>query len=56
MMTEEFARLDGERLSNPSSYSNKIVYDCLDQSPFYDNSMPYLDESDFIELPSDDLG
>jgi hypothetical protein len=56
MMSEEFARVDGERLSNTSSYSNKIVYDCLDPSPFYDNSNPYLDENDFIELPSDDLG
>lgn len=33
---------------------NKIVYDCLDPSPFYDQSDPYLEESDLIELPSDE--
>jgi hypothetical protein len=35
-MVEEYARLDGERLINPSSYTNKIVYDCIDVSPYYD--------------------
>jgi hypothetical protein len=53
-MTEEFARLDGERLANPSNYSNKIVYDCLDQSPYYDSSDPYLEENELIDLPSDE--
>ena len=54
-MSDEFARQDGERLINPSSYSNKIVYDCIDASPFYDNSSePYIDDSDFIEVPSDE--
>jgi hypothetical protein len=54
MLTEEFARMDGERLSNPSSYSNKIVYDCLDLSPYYDSADPYLDENELIDLPPDD--
>ncbi len=55
-MTEKFARLDGERLANPSSYSNKIVYDCLDTSPFYDATDPYLEEAELLELPMDDMG
>ena len=54
IMSEEFARQDGERLANPNSYSNKIVYDCLDSSPFYDAQDPYYDENDLIELPPDD--
>lgn len=34
---------------------NKIVYDCIDPSPYYDNSTePYIDENDLIELPQDD--
>ena len=34
---------------------NKIIYDCLDQSPYYDNSSsePYIDESEAIDLPGD---
>jgi hypothetical protein len=54
-MVEDFSRQDGERLINPSSYSNKIVYDCIDVSPFYDNQQdPYFDESEAIELINDD--
>jgi hypothetical protein len=33
---------------------NKIVYDCMDSSPFYDSTDPYLDEADVIELPNDE--
>jgi hypothetical protein len=36
ILTEEFARQDGEKLSNPSGFANKIVYDCIDVSPYYD--------------------
>jgi hypothetical protein len=37
-----------------SNGMNKIVYDCMDPSPFYDASDPFLEETDVIELPSDD--
>lgn len=41
---------------NPTSFTNKIVYDCIDVSPFYDaQTNPYFDESEAIEFPSDDL-
>lgn len=54
-LTEEFARLDGERLTNPSGFTNKIVYDCIDISPYYDSvSDPFLEESESIDLPPDD--
>jgi len=34
---------------------NKIVYDCLDPSPYYDSpDNPYFDENDLVELPQDD--
>lgn len=34
---------------------NKIVYDCLDPSPYYaDAGEPYLDDNDLVELPSED--
>ena len=52
-MAEEYARQDGERLVNPQNYMNKIVYDCVDPSPFYEGE-PYLDDADLIELPSED--
>jgi hypothetical protein len=42
-------------LINPSSFTNRIVYDCIDTSPFYDNATnPYFEESDLIELSNDD--
>jgi hypothetical protein len=42
-------------MMNQSS-SNKIVYDCIDISPFYsDPQDPYIEDIDLIELPSDDL-
>ena len=53
-MAEDFARQDSEKLMNGSNGMNKIVYDCMDPSPFYDSSDPYLEESDLIELPSDE--
>ena len=32
---------------------NKIVYDCIDASPFYEGEA-YIDENELIELPSED--
>ena len=55
-LSEEYAKIDSDRLNNPNSGSlNKIIYDCLDQSPYYDNSSsePYIDESEAIDLPGD---
>ena len=34
---------------------NKIVYDCIDNSPYYDDpTNQYLDDADLVELPNDD--
>lgn len=54
MLADENARLDNERLKNPGAYMNKIVYDCVDQSPFYSADENYLDENELLELPSED--
>ena len=54
-LVEEFARQDSEKLMNGQSGPNKIVYDCIDPSPYYDSSQdPYMDDNDLIEMPSDD--
>lgn len=54
-LTEEFACLDAERLNTPSGFANKIVYDCIDPSPYYDPSVePYLEEGEQIDLPPDE--
>jgi hypothetical protein len=39
-----------------SNQANKIVYDCIDPSPFYDSPQdpPYLDENDLVEIPQED--
>jgi hypothetical protein len=36
MMVEEYQRADYEKINNPSG-TNRIVYDCMDQSPFYND-------------------
>jgi hypothetical protein len=36
LLAEDYARQDGERLVNPQNYMNKIVYDCVDGSPYYE--------------------
>lgn len=55
VLIEEYQRIDEEKANNPSGYQNKIVFDCLDNSPHYDSSNePYIDENDSIELPQDD--
>jgi hypothetical protein len=55
-MSEEFARLDAERMNNPNSISmNRVVYDCIDPSPFYENpNEPYIDENDLIDIGGSD--
>ena len=41
-----------ENGGNATSSNSKIVYDCIDPSPFYENSKePYLDEAEAIDLP-----
>lgn len=40
---------------NGQNGSNKTIYDCIDPSPFYENSgESYLDENDLIDIASDD--
>ena len=52
MYAEECATLDMESGGNATSSNSKIVYDCIDPSPFYENSKePYLDDGEAMELP-----
>jgi hypothetical protein len=57
-MSEEYARLDAEKLMNNTNPSEKIVYDCMDYPPASikreGDTTPYIDESDLIELPAED--
>jgi hypothetical protein len=46
---EEYIKNDSDRANGQSTY--QPVYDCVDSSPFYDNSECYIDEKDVIELP-----
>ena len=32
--------------------ANTVVYDYVEQSPHYDNSDPYIDERELIDLPA----
>ena len=49
-MLDEFIRNDYER-ANASLSQYQVVYDCIEPSPFYDDTDPYIDERDAIELP-----
>jgi|ERR1700733_13604475 len=43
-------------MANPNSGAmNKVIFDCLDMSPYYENNESdiYIDERDAIELPGD---
>jgi hypothetical protein len=46
--------LEAEELESGGAQSNinsKIVYDCIDPSPYYENSKePYINENDFVDL------
>ena len=54
-LAEEYAKQDGERLLNPTDHTNKIIFDCVDQSPYYENTgQLYIDESLAIDLPPED--
>lgn len=52
---DEYMRNDAERSTNATS-SYPVVYDYFEQSPYYEGENkvhgPYIDERDFIELPS----
>ena len=53
MLADEYESLEMENGSGCST--NKIVYDCLDENPpSYEKSKDYLDESEAIELPTDE--
>ncbi len=47
---DEYQRNDQER-ATASLGQYQVVYDCIEQSPFYDDNEPYIDERDAIELP-----
>ena len=54
-MVEEFARLDNEKMQQAQNAPNKIVYDCIDPSPYYENATePYIDDKDIIEMQWED--
>ena len=57
MLAEEFAKQDYERMANPGAGGalNKVIFDCLDPSPFYSNTGDdvYMDESEALEIPGD---
>ena len=52
---DEYMRNDADRSSNCST-TFPVVYDYIEQSPYYEGENkiygPYIDEKDFIELPS----
>lgn len=53
---DEYIRNDADRSSNAGSITFPVVYDYMEQSPYYEGEGkqhgPYIDEKDFIELPS----
>jgi len=52
-LCEEYMSNDAERASLPIP-SSSVVYDSVDMSPHYDNTINdlYLDERELIELPA----
>lgn len=52
-LAEEFLIKDTEKMLKATQTPNKVVYDCMDQSPFYNNvdDKLNLDEKNAIELP-----
>ena len=54
MLAEEYESLELE--NGTGSSNNKIVYDCLDESPpaYEKIKENYLDEADAIEVPTDE--
>ena len=54
MLAEEYEQLEMENGTGTNS-NTKIVFDCLeDNSPFYTKEA-YLEESEAIELPTDEV-
>lgn len=53
-------KLENEESENgtQNNLNSKIVYDCLDPSPFYETTKePYMNENDFVDLgPSEENG
>ena len=56
LLAEEYEQLELENGTGTNS-NTKIVYDCMeDSSPFYEKTgEAYLDPSDAIELPTDEV-
>lgn len=56
LLAEEYEQLEMENGTGTNS-NTKIVYDCMeDHSPFYEKAKEsYLEESELIELPTDDV-
>lgn len=52
-MAQEFAKIEEDRILNHTNSMNRIVYDCIDQSPYYESGT-YIDENDQIEIPMDE--
>ena len=55
-LLDEYMRGEQERNSGQTNQSFPVVYDYIENSPYYEGESkqhgPYLDEKEFIELPS----
>lgn len=65
MLAEEYEQKEAENGGQPhGNGSNKIIYDCLDSSPYYEKTSgpsanglaegPYIDEQDFVDMGIDE--
>lgn len=61
MLAEEYEQKEAENGGQPhGNGSNKIIYDCLDNSPYYEKTNvasqnglaegPYIDEQDNVDM------
>ncbi len=55
-MSDEYARIEQEKLLNNQTIPEKIVFDCIDYpiTKKENDNTPYIDENDLIEMPPED--
>ncbi len=51
-LADDYLRQDNERLASQLGTANKIVYDCIDPSPFYESQSDFINEADLV-VPQD---
>jgi len=63
MLAEEYEQKEQEGGSQHGNGSNKIIYDCMDMSPYYEKGSsgtsglaegPYVDDQDCVDLGPDE--